>query len=90
MKTKLILVACIFQVSFISVLKAQYEYPFKNPELSIDLSIDNILSLMTLEEKINCLGTNPSVPRLGIKGTSHVEGCTVLHRVVPATGPAGG
>ena len=29
---------------------------------------------MTRDEKINCLGTNPSVPRLGIKGTGHVEG----------------
>ena len=27
-----------------------------------------------LEEKIACLGTNPSVPRLGIKGSGHVEG----------------
>src|ERR1019366_1053615 len=30
--------------------------------------------LMTRDEKIACLGTNPSVPRLGIKGTNHVEG----------------
>jgi len=78
MKTKVILIVLFFLVSFISVLKAQYEYPFRNPELSIDLRIDNILSLMTLEEKINCLGTNPSVPRLDIKGTGHVEG---LHGV---------
>ena len=29
---------------------------------------------MTIDEKISCLGTNPSVPRLGVKGSSHVEG----------------
>ena len=29
---------------------------------------------MTIEEKISCLGTNPSVPRLGIKASGHVEG----------------
>lgn len=29
---------------------------------------------MTLEEKIACLSTDPSVPRLGIKGSRHVEG----------------
>ena len=29
---------------------------------------------MTLDEKIECLDTNPSVPRLGIKGSGHVEG----------------
>jgi beta-glucosidase len=36
--------------------------------------VANIVSLMTLDEKIACLGTNPSVPRLGIKGTGHSEG----------------
>ncbi len=29
---------------------------------------------MTLEEKVNCLGTNPTIARLGVKGTGHVEG----------------
>jgi len=29
---------------------------------------------MTIDEKIECLHTNPSVPRLGIKGSGHVEG----------------
>ncbi len=29
---------------------------------------------MTLDEKINALSTDPSVPRLGVKGTGHVEG----------------
>ncbi len=29
---------------------------------------------MTIDEKIECLGTNPSVPRLGVKGSGHVEG----------------
>ena len=29
---------------------------------------------MTLDEKVNCLGTNPTVVRLGVKGTNHVEG----------------
>ena len=29
---------------------------------------------MTIDEKIDCLDTNPSVPRLGIKGSGHVEG----------------
>ncbi|SFU66547.1 beta-glucosidase [Pustulibacterium marinum] len=29
---------------------------------------------MTLDEKVQCLSTNPSVPRLGVQGTEHVEG----------------
>jgi beta-glucosidase len=40
--------------------------------------VENIISLLTLDEKVSCLSTNPSVPRLGIKGTGHVEG---LHGV---------
>lgn len=48
--------------------------PFQNPDLPIEERVTNILSLMTLEEKIACLGTNPSVPRLGIRGCGHVEG----------------
>lgn len=50
------------------------EYPFQNPDLPIEERIDNILSLITVDEKIECLDTNPSVPRLGIKGSGHVEG----------------
>ena len=52
----------------------QAQYPFQNPDLPPDQRIDNLLSLMTLDEKIACLSTNPSVPRLGIKASGHVEG----------------
>lgn len=52
----------------------QSQYPFQNPDLPIEERINNILSLMTLDEKIAALGTNPRVPRLGIKGSGHVEG----------------
>ncbi len=52
----------------------QPKYPFQNPKLDIEKRIDNILSLMTLDEKIKAFSTNPSVPRLGIVGTEHVEG----------------
>ena len=39
---------------------------------------------MTIDEKIACLGTNPSVPRLGIKGSGHVEGIHGLTQGGPA------
>ena len=44
----------------------------------------NLISLMTTDEKINCLSTRISVPRLGIKGTRTVEG---LHGLA-YSGPA--
>jgi beta-glucosidase len=59
-------------------LYAQYQYPFQNPKLDVEKRIDNIISLLTLDEKIRCLGTNPTIPRLGIKGTGQIEG---LHGV---------
>jgi beta-glucosidase len=60
------------------------KYPFENPELSIEARVDNIISLLTLDEKIECLGTNPSVPRLGIRGSGHVEGIHGLTQGGPA------
>lgn len=53
-------------------------YPFEDPNLPIEERVNNIISLMTLEEKIHCLGTDPNVPRLGIRGSRHIEG---LHGV---------
>ena len=52
----------------------QYQYPFQNPALSPDQRITDLLSRMTLQEKIAALSTDPSVPRLGVIGTGHVEG----------------
>ncbi|MBZ5623984.1 MAG: glycoside hydrolase family 3 C-terminal domain-containing protein [Acidobacteriia bacterium] len=50
------------------------QYPFQNPDLPVEERVNNIISLLTADEKIACLGTNPSVPRLGIRGTGHSEG----------------
>jgi beta-glucosidase len=61
-----------------------YQFPFQNPDLPMEVRIKNILSLMTLDEKVACLGTNPSVPRLGIKGSGHVEGIHGLAQGGPA------
>jgi hypothetical protein len=49
------------------------QYPFQNPSLPVEARINNILSLMTPEEKIGALSTSPDVPRLGIHGSSHIE-----------------
>ncbi len=63
----------------------QYQYPFKNPTLPVEARINNILSLMTLDEKVSALSTSPDVPRLGIQGSGHIEG---LHGVAYG-GPGG-
>jgi len=58
---------------------------YQDPAQPLEARIDDLLSRMTLAEKIACLGTNPSVPRLGVKGSEHIEG---LHGV--AMGEPGG
>ncbi len=55
-------------------LLAQYTYPFQNPSLSEAERLDNLLSLMTIDEKVNALSTNLGIPRLGIRSTGHSEG----------------
>lgn len=47
---------------------------FQNPDAPQEDRIDDLLSRMTLDEKIVCLSTNPSVPRLGVNATGHLEG----------------
>ena len=59
-------------------------WPFNDTRLDDEKRIDNLISLMTLGEKINCLSTRPSVPRLGIKGYRLMEG---LHGLA-MSGPA--
>src|SRR5947209_4807080 len=63
---------------------ASYRYPFQNPDLPADVRIANLLSLMTREEKVLCLSTNPSVPRLGVRGSGHSEGLHGLAQGGPA------
>ena len=83
---KRLLQAFILTVALASASRAQqYQYSFQNPNLPVETRVNNILSLMTLEEKISALSTDPSVPRLGIQGSSHIEG---LHGV--ALGGPGG
>lgn len=65
----------IYSVLFIHIgLSAQYIYPFQNTALSDDKRLDNLLSVMTIDEKINALSTNLGIPRLGIRSTGHSEG----------------
>jgi beta-glucosidase len=75
MKAAIPLMATVWFLALtVPTASAQYQYPFQNPDLPSEQRVANIISLMTLDEKIACLGTNPNVPRLGIRGTNHSEG----------------
>jgi beta-glucosidase len=58
---------------------AQAQYPFQNPGLPVEQRIDNVLSLLTLQEKIDLLGKSINVPRLGI----HAQGAVAT---IPGSG----
>lgn len=55
------------------------KYPFLDPSIPAAKRIDNLLSLMTIEEKVDCLGTRTGVPRLGVPNIGSSEG---IHGVV--------
>ncbi|MFA5046991.1 MAG: glycoside hydrolase family 3 C-terminal domain-containing protein [Paludibacter sp.] len=59
---------------FPCLLSGQTAFPFQNSNLSDNTRLDNLLSLMTLDEKVDALSTNLGVPRLGIRNTGHSEG----------------
>jgi len=85
MKNCILYVILIISVTSVLAQQKKQQYPFQNPNLEVEKRIDNLLSLMTLDEKVKALSTDPSIPRMGVKGTGHVEG---LHGLALG-GPAG-
>ena len=49
-------------------------FPFQDASLDEQTRLRDLVSRMTLDEKIAALGTTPGVPRLGVRRTQHVEG----------------
>lgn len=83
MKKRVAIVACLLVSGFgPGLIAAQSQLPryaFNDPALPIEKRIDNLLSQMTVEEKVDCLGTNTGVPRLGVMSFGSSEG---IHGVV--------
>ncbi|MGA8043090.1 MAG: glycoside hydrolase family 3 C-terminal domain-containing protein [Terracidiphilus sp.] len=79
------LAALILVVFCVEMTNAQTDYPFRNPKLSDDQRIADLLSRLTLQEKIDLMSDHPSFPRLGLVFSGQVEG---LHGLALG-GPAG-
>ena len=60
------------------------QYPFRDPNLPLAERVSNLVSLMTLEEKVGLLSPWPGVPRLGIQPVGQVEGLHGLARGGPS------
>ena len=81
--TKLV-AACLLLAVTVMRASAQYQYPFQNPALPLEARVNNIITLMTVEEKAAFLSSSPGVPWLGIQRMSHVEGLHGLARGGPS------
>ena len=55
------------------------QYPFADAKLPMEQRITDLLSRMTIDEKVACLGTLTGVPRLGVPNFGSTEG---IHGVV--------
>ena len=83
MKPPLALLFGTIALGFPALAQQTPSYPFRDPSLPMEKRIDNILSLMTIDEKIDCLGVPTGVPRLGIPSYGGSEG---IHGVVQRGG----
>ncbi|HZY24265.1 MAG TPA: glycoside hydrolase family 3 C-terminal domain-containing protein [Bacteroidales bacterium] len=73
----------VFFLLFVNLISKAQNYPFQDTKLPEDERLKNLISLLTTDEKVNCLSSWISVPRLGIKSRT-VEG---LHGLA-YSGPA--
>ncbi|MGA2736473.1 MAG: glycoside hydrolase family 3 C-terminal domain-containing protein [Bryobacteraceae bacterium] len=79
MKSHLAYLPCLSAVLLAPAIAQQPRYPFYDPNLPAETRIENLLSLMTTDEKVNCLGTRTGIPRLGVPNIGSAEG---IHGVV--------
>ncbi len=74
MKTRLFSLLAGLALGAIASSAADYDYPFRNPDLPVEERITDLIGRMTLDEKIGNLSFMPGVPRLGVTGTNIAEG----------------
>jgi len=70
--------ASLMMLSMTNVSAQEYEYPFRNPNLSEEERLDNAISLMTIDEKLATI-VGQGVPRLGIANPGATE---AIHGIV--------
>lgn len=79
MKMKSLCILAFGLLPFLGI--SQTDYSFKNPELSIEERVQDVLGRLTIEEKVSLLiSTAEAIPRLDIKNYYH--GNEALHGVV--------
>ena len=74
------LIIILFILSLSCSQRKTYQYPFQDPTLSVEKRVDNLVSLLTLDEKVSQMMNNaPAIARLGIPAYNWWNEC--LHGV---------
>jgi len=84
-KTLSVIFTLIQLILFVPFLQAQqtYEFPYQNPQLSVEERVNDLVGRMTIDEKIGqMMNTAPAVDRLGIPAYNWWNEC--LHGVARA------
>jgi beta-glucosidase len=87
MKRNLAILVSLAVLGLAPALAQKPAYPFNDPTLPTEKRIENLLSVMTIDEKVACLGTRTAVPRLGVPNVGSSEG---IHGVVQRARNQGG
>ncbi|HYM94086.1 MAG TPA: glycosyl hydrolase, partial [Chitinophagaceae bacterium] len=79
-KRYFILFISFFFAAYCFAQVKKYEYPFQNPSLPLEQRVNDLVSRLTLEEKVaQMLDVTPSIKRLGIPAYDWWSEC--LHGV---------
>jgi beta-glucosidase len=73
-RSHLLSALCLFFAVALTPVRAQYQYPFQDSNLPEEVRVANLVSLMTLNEKVDLLRFRSGVPRLDIPRLGSVEG----------------
>ncbi len=66
-KAKLIFSSVVLSFLAMTTTAQEYEFPFQNPNLTLDERVDDLVARMTLEEKISQMqNKSPEIERLGV------------------------
>src|ERR1700748_586967 len=76
----LLLAVCVFSSLAFLVKHKKYQYDFQDPSLSVEQRVNDLVSKMTLEEKVGqMLNAAPAIERLGVPAYNWWNEC--LHGV---------
>lgn len=67
MRNKIVVYGMLFFCNLIQLQAKEYDYPFQNPSLSVEERVEDLISRLTLSEKVQMMKhQSPAIVRLGV------------------------